>query len=140
MHGCTAYVDIVGLLRCTAYVGISGILVKLVCLIVLPFFLVNVFFFRISLCSGLRGGKEPEEGGQGGGEAKCFNMTVRCSLGEVKTCAKMLQPRHKTRVIKCNAPRPTLQKTSIYFVIDVCFFLLALFILHCIISSCHHVI
>ena len=47
-----------------------------------------------------RGGKAPEEGGQGGGEAKRFNKTVRCSLGEVKTCAKMLQPRHKTRVIK----------------------------------------
>ena len=47
-----------------------------------------------------RGGKAPEEGGQGGGEAKRFNKTVRCSLGEVKTCAKMLQLRHKTRVIK----------------------------------------
>ena len=44
--------------------------------------------------------KAPEEGGQGGGEAKHFNKTVRCSLGEVKTCAKMLQLRHKTRVIK----------------------------------------
>ena len=31
---------------------------------------------------------------------KSFNKTVRCSLGEVKTCAKMLQLRHKTRVIK----------------------------------------
>ncbi len=47
-----------------------------------------------------RGGKAPEEGGQGGGEAKRFNKTVRCSLGEVKTCAKMLQLRHKMRVIK----------------------------------------
>ena len=47
-----------------------------------------------------RGCKGPEEGGQGGGEAKRFNKTVRCSLGEVKTCAKMLQLRHKTRVIK----------------------------------------
>ena len=41
----------------------------------------------------------PEEGGQGGGEAKRFNKTVHCSLGEVKTCVKMLQLRHKTRVI-----------------------------------------
>ena len=47
-----------------------------------------------------RGGKAPEEGGQGGGEAKRFNKTVHCSLGEVKNCAEMLQPRHKTRVIK----------------------------------------
>ena len=46
-----------------------------------------------------RGGKAPEEGGQGGGEAKRFNKT-RCSLKEVKTCAKMLQDRHKERVIK----------------------------------------
>ena len=58
IHGCTAYVYIVGLLRCSAYVVISGILVKVVCLIVLPFFLVNVFLFSISLCSGLRGGRE----------------------------------------------------------------------------------
>ena len=58
IHGCTTYVDIVGLLRCGAYVGISGILVKLVCLIVLPFFLVIAFFFSISLWSGLRGGRE----------------------------------------------------------------------------------
>ena len=47
-----------------------------------------------------RGGKAPEEGGQGGDEAKLFNKTVRCSLKEVKTCMKMLQLRHKTRVIK----------------------------------------
>ena len=65
------------------YVGISGILVKLVCLIVLPFFLVNVFFFQYQLVQWperrKRGGKAPEEGGQGGGEAKRFNKTVRCS-------------------------------------------------------------
>ena len=47
-----------------------------------------------------RGGKAPEEGGDGGAEAKHFKKTVRCSLGEVKTCAKMLQDRHKARVIK----------------------------------------
>ena len=47
-----------------------------------------------------RGGKAPKEGVQGGGEAKRFNKTVRYSLEEVKTCAKMLQARHRTRVIK----------------------------------------
>ena len=50
IHGCTAYVNIVGLLRCSAYVGISGFFVKLVCLIVLLFFLVNVFF-SVSACA-----------------------------------------------------------------------------------------
>ena len=76
---------------------------KLVCLIVLPFSL-SMYFFQYQLVQRperrKRGGKAPEEGGQGGGEAKRFNKTVRCSLKEVKTCAKMLQLRHKTRVIK----------------------------------------
>ena len=58
-----------------------------------------ISFFSVSAC-GERGCKAPKEGGQGGGEAKHFNKTVRCSLGEVKPCAKMLQLRHKPRVIK----------------------------------------
>ena len=41
----------------------------------------------------------------------------------------------------CDAPRQTLQKTSIFFVINRVFLLvLALLFLHCIMSSCHHVI
>ena len=47
-----------------------------------------------------RGGKAVEEGDEGGDEAKRFNKTVRCSLKEVKLCAKLLQLRHKERVIK----------------------------------------
>ena len=49
-----------------------------------------------------RAGKAPEEGDEGGDAAKRFNKTVRCSLKEVKTCAKMLQARHKSRVIKAS--------------------------------------
>ena len=47
-----------------------------------------------------RGGKAVEEGDEGGDDAKLFNKTVRCSLKEVKLCTKLLQLRHKVRVIK----------------------------------------
>ena len=41
-----------------------------------------------------------EEDDEGGDDAKRFNKTARYSLKEVKLCAKLLQPRHKVRVIK----------------------------------------
>lgn len=47
-----------------------------------------------------RRGKAVEEGDEGGDDAKRFKNTVRCSLKEVKSCAKLLQVRHKERAIK----------------------------------------
>ena len=58
IHGCTAYVDIVGLLRCGAYVGISGIFGEACVSHCSAFFPCQCIFFIISLCSGLRGGRE----------------------------------------------------------------------------------
>jgi len=72
-------------------------------LIFLPFFLVIVFFqYQIVKQPERRkrAGKAPEEGDEGGDAAKRFNKTVRCSLKEVKTCAKMLKLRHMKRFIK----------------------------------------
>ena len=47
-----------------------------------------------------RGSKVDKEGDEGGDDATRFNKTVRCSLKEVKLCAKLLQLRHRARVIK----------------------------------------
>ena len=47
-----------------------------------------------------RGGKALEGAVKGEDNVKHFNKTVCCSVKEVKVCTKLLQPRHKERVVK----------------------------------------
>ena len=67
------------------------------------FFPCQCIFFSVSLCSGLRGGREEAKRPKKVAKEEVRRNVLtrrRCSLGEVKTCAKMLQDRHKARVIK----------------------------------------